>query len=316
VTPQPTLASDDTLVDGIVARCPAFVPDDTQPIIRTGKTALVAGTVDRAPAIAKQLTDTAELWRGHFRQEIAAYQIFTATPPPFRVPRLLFTDPDSAALLIVERIDGPPLATARYPAAALDAASRRSVLEAAQLTRRWRPPPASFPAAEYPERIARYQRRHHVLTDSAAAKLRDALASRTWPREFGHGDLLLANCLRVGDGCALIDWEYAGLYLPGYDLALLWIILEADPASRTEIARLAHGEGESLWRGFLLNRALLLARELRIHHEIPASPQVQHRLNALRADLDDTLDGLPTGPQRTGWTPVVGADHGRVPGLT
>jgi thiamine kinase-like enzyme len=42
---------------------------------------------------------------------------------------------------------------------------------------------------------------------------------------FGHGDLTARNVM-AGEGPAtLIDWEWAGLYPDGYELAFLWYSL-------------------------------------------------------------------------------------------
>jgi hypothetical protein len=61
----------------------------------------------------------------------------------------------------------------------------------------------------------------------------------------------------------LVDWEHAGWYLPGYDLATLWTVLGDDPAARRQISQLAQAAGPAARDAFLVNLMLVLTREIR-----------------------------------------------------
>ncbi len=61
--------------------------------------------------------------------------------------------------------------------------------------------------------------------------------------QFCHGDALLSNILLSPTGPVLVDWEHAGWYLPGYDLATLWAVLGDAPVARRQISQLAQARG-------------------------------------------------------------------------
>jgi hypothetical protein len=83
------------------------------------------------------------------------------------------------------------------------------------------------------------------------------------------------NVLR--DACArsvLIDWEWAGLYPAGYELAFLWSSLVNIPAGRAkvEVAVPAHYE-----RGFLLSAVLVHLLHLQMWLTRPHPLAESHR---------------------------------------
>ncbi|SQD99451.1 Aminoglycoside phosphotransferase [Parafrankia sp. Ea1.12] len=259
-------------------RCyPDFRPRRT--VANTGKAVLLAGTYGDQPAVLKVLTDQTRPWRGRFARERAAYEVFTVAPPPVRVPVLLA--PPSPGLLLVERICGLPVARHRYLDATLPAAAADALLHAADTLADWTAPVVFTPVVDYPQRILRYgPGGHGVLgADSVMALLalyRRVTARARW--QFAHGDLLPANMLLDDDAVsAVLDWEYAGLYLPGYDHALLWVLAVDDPDLQS---RTASGlDGDAFW----LNAAVLLAREIRIHRdEADRHPALAARLDRLR----------------------------------
>ncbi len=272
----------------VQARCPGFTLDGL--LARTGKSLLVTGTYQDAPAVAKLLTNTAPLWRGKFAAELHAYQVFAEHPPPVPVPRLLASDA-GAGLLVLERISGRPAAAERHPSRPLPPGDLDAVLGAAGAVAGWVPPAGAFgPVFDYPDRFARYgPAGHGLLTaadvgrltavyntlrdaphDEAAAKA-EVLAGgprglRGWA--FAHGDALLGNFLLIGAGCVLVDWEFAGLYLPGYDHALLWTVLHADPLARARLRSRARVGGHRTEAAFWVNAAMTLTREIRTHREL------------------------------------------------
>lgn len=66
-------------------------------------------------------------------------------------------------------------------------------------------------------------------------------------------------------GPVLVDWEHAGWYLPGYDLATLWAVLGNAPAARKQISQLAQAPGPAARDAFLINLMLVLTREIRMY---------------------------------------------------
>ena len=63
----------------------------------------------------------------------------------------------------------------------------------------------------------------------------------------------------------LVDWEHAGWYLPGYDLATLWSVLGDAPVARRQISQLAQAAGPAARDAFLVNLMLVLTREIRMY---------------------------------------------------
>jgi hypothetical protein len=84
-------------------------------------------------------------------------------------------------------------------------------------------------------------------------------------------------------GPVLVDWEHAGWYLPGYDLATLWAVLGDAPVARRQISQIAQSAGPASRDAFLVNLMLVLTREIRtyemavqrsMHDTAPAAPGV------------------------------------------
>lgn len=255
-----------TAIASVQRICPEFAP--AQVLRRSSRSVLLVGTAGRSPAVAKCLIDHSPAWAERFRHEIAAYRAFVRHRPPVRVPRLVAADPESCTL-VLERMPGRLAAFQRHPAEAPPRADVRAALGAFCRVNMWRPPGGVFePAIDYPVRIARFHE-SGLLTDRDRGDLEKLL--RGLAREFGkhtsaqfcHGDALLSNVLLSPAGPVLVDWEHAGLYLPGYDLAVLWSVLGDDPAARRQISQLAQTSGPTSRDAFLVNLMLVLTREIR-----------------------------------------------------
>ncbi|POX43518.1 phosphotransferase [Streptomyces sp. Ru73] len=241
--------------------CPEFNP--VQVLRRGGKSVLLVGTTGRTTAVAKVLLDHSPAWVERFRHEIAAYRAFVRHRPPVRVPRLVAADPDNCTL-VIERMPGRVAAVQRHPTEAPPRADIRAALGAVCRINLWRPPAGMFDAPlDYANRIGRY---HDLglLTDRDLGdlqKLMHGLAHSTG--QFCHGDALLNNVLLSPAGPVLLDWEHAGWYLPGYDLATLWSVLGDAPVARRQISQLAQAAGPAARDAFLVNLMLVLTREIR-----------------------------------------------------
>ncbi|WP_461028173.1 aminoglycoside phosphotransferase family protein, partial [Streptomyces sparsus] len=247
--------------------CPDF--HAVQVLRRSGRTVVLAGTIGRSPAVAKCLLDHSPAWTERFRQEIAAYRSFVRHRPPVRVPRLIAADPDNCTL-VIERLPGRPAGLHRNPSGTPQRAELRTLLGAFTRLNSWRPPSGLFERPlDYGTRLARFHELG-LLTDRDLDDLHKllhgvahpgGLARPAW--QFCHGDALPANMLLSPTGPVLVDWEHAGWYLPGYDLATLWSVLGDSPVARRQISQLAQSEGTPARDSFLVNLMLVLTREIR-----------------------------------------------------
>ncbi|WP_406263992.1 aminoglycoside phosphotransferase family protein [Streptomyces sp. NBC_00191] len=248
--------------------CPEFHP--VQVLRRSGRSVLIVGTTGRTTAVAKCLLDHSPVWAERLRHEIAAYRAFVRHRPPVRVPRLIAADPDNCTL-VIERMPGRAAALARHPAEAPPRADVRAALGAIARLNSWRPPAGMFDAPlDYAARISRYHELG-LFTDRDLGDLQKLLhglahaGGRQGTGQFCHGDALLSNILLSPTGPVLVDWEHAGWYLPGYDLATLWSVLGDAPVARRQISQLAQQAGPAARDAFLVNLMMVLTREIRTY---------------------------------------------------
>ncbi|MFJ7203497.1 aminoglycoside phosphotransferase family protein [Streptomyces sp. NPDC098789] len=260
--------------------CPEFAP--VQVLRRSGRSVLLVGTTGRLTAVAKVLLDHSPEWRERYRHEIASYRAFVRHRPPVRVPRLIAADPENC-VLIVERMAGRVAALQRHPVEAPPRPDVRAALGAVCRVNQWRPPGELFGRPlEYASRISRYHELG-LLTDRDLGdlqKLLHGLKMGGVQPQFNHGDALLSNLLLSPAGPVLLDWEHAGWYLPGYDLATLWTVLGDAPVARGQISRLAQSAGPASRDAFLVNLMLVLTREIRmaetaVHRSMAAAAPTQ-----------------------------------------
>ncbi|MEV4436238.1 aminoglycoside phosphotransferase family protein [Streptomyces sp. NPDC049585] len=277
----------------VEARFPGFLAESL--LRRTGKAVILAGTYAGTVAVAKVLTTRERVWREKFAREAAAYGAFTADAPPVHVPRLLAGDSDSG-VMILQRVPGEPLHVDRYPPA-LPLPTVQAAVDTLALLADWRPS-MFLQVWDYPERLDRY--RAHGLLDHDDHQALTRLLERAGPdRHVAHGDPLPANILHhTADdttGITLVDWEFAGFYLPHHDQALLWALLASTPGARRLIERRVARHGPRHVAAFTVSRALILARELRMHREALPAAWARRRLDAVERDwtqLRDQVRGM------------------------
>ncbi len=202
-----------------------------------------------------------------------------------RVPRLLAADAGKGVLLL-ERLPGHHASPDRYPPTPLAHQDVCAVVDALGSLARWTPTPGAFAQVwNYRHRLDRYLG-YGLFQDSDHQALTHLLQEAGPARNFAHGDPLPGNILLDGPGVGLLDWEFAGYYLPHLDWALLWILLHATPEARTLIEERVAAGGPAHQAAFTVNRAMLLTRELRTHRELPPAPRQQSRLATLTRDWD------------------------------
>jgi hypothetical protein len=248
----------------LAARCPGLRVDRV--LHHAGKSVLAGGYVGEQPVVIKMSDDDDPLWRLRQRHEISVYRIFAEHPPPVRVPRLVCTDGES--LVVIERLEGTPLGSGRYPGRSLTESEVHATTGLVRMLHDWRPLPPGFgPVFTYGDRIARYHAAGY-LGDADCRALDRLLARCGRPSQLNHGDPLPGNILSTPDGgWALLDWEFTGLFLPGFDLAMLQILLAGTPAAADHIEAIVAETGHL--DAYLVNLAIVLSRERHIHRELP-----------------------------------------------
>jgi len=263
-------------------------------LCRTGNALLIVGDCDDGPVVVKLLTDHRPPWERKSVAEIGVYRAFARTAPPVRVPRLVAAD-ERGHVLIIERVPGrhPVRDRDRHPTHAIHSDDVEAMLRAVTDLAAWNPPDPTFaPVSDVAERIVRYRRAGLVEDDDHQALLR--LLTRTEDaRQIAHGDPLPTNFLLADDGTpTMLDWEFIGRYPPGYDLAVLWVLLWATPGARDRIEGLMLDEPAPIRAAFALNRAVVLLRELRSHLRVPPSAWRDQRLAVIRRDWQNVRDRL------------------------
>ncbi len=268
---------------GVTRICPAFSP--RQVLREDSRHILITGLIGRTPVVAKVLSplvfapqagqnERRAVLVERFHREVAVYRAFVRHRPPVRMPKLVAADHDRC-VLVMERIPGRPAAMERHPANSPTPGEVRAVLGAVRALNLWNPPTDVFQRPlDYQLEVTRF---HTVgqLTDRDATDLRQLLhgLAHTAP-QLCHGDALLSNILLAPSGPVLVDWEQAGWYLPGYDLAVLWSVLSGDTAARRQISQLAQAGGTLARDAFLVNLVLVLMRELRLY-DVPGAGEEQ-----------------------------------------
>jgi hypothetical protein len=251
---------------------------------------LADGTLAGQRVAVKALAGSDPFWAARLRHEAGVYQAFAAAPPPVRVPELVYTD--GSRLLILEWLDGRPLDDDRYPQRTLGGEEIESVLGCVLALSQWVAPPGALGAVfDYPGRFRRYHASGY-LSDADLAALDRLLSRSGTPGQVSHGDPLASNILLVpGSGAALLDWEFAGRFLPGFDLAMLHTQLGADtPAVKARIEETITDAGCA--DAFAVNLAAVVVRELRIHRELPAGRLRDARLRVIDRAWQHARDRL------------------------
>lgn len=229
----------------------------------TDKSLLVVGDCQGRAAVIKVCLTDETFWHNKFDHEIGIYRAFAACPPPVRVPELIHAA--NGRVIVIEHIPGRVMDTERYPTgtpAALDATLNTLLGFGA-----WNPPPRALCAVfDYPDRVERYHR-IGIFDDDDRIALHRLIAAVGPIDTVAHGDPLPSNLLLTDDdSCVPVDFEFTGLFAAGFDLAMLHTLLAGTPGAQSSIeAIVAEIDIET---PFLLNQAMVLSRELRLHTEL------------------------------------------------
>jgi hypothetical protein len=214
--------------------------------------------------------------------ELRVNRMFDRSPPPVRAPKLLSSRRGPS--MTFEAVPGAPLGPKFPSALAPDDLSGTVALARALYS--FRPRRRWFRKLHVHQRLALHCR--SGLITKADAEALASLAARTrgnWA--FAHGDITARNVLRDPAGnLALIDWEWAGLYPAGYDLAFLWFSLVQVPNGRARVEAVLPADSEL---GLLLSAAMVHLLHLQLWARTP---------NPLVDNLKETLGELLKAAQR------------------
>jgi hypothetical protein len=204
--------------------------------------------------------------------------------PPVPTPTLV-ADDARARSLTFEAVPGEPLGP-KYPTQ-LAIADVDGLVDLGRRLAAFRPRRRWFRRLDSARRLER-ARRAGLLDDADSAAL-VGLAGRVHRTvRFAHGDLTARNVLRHGRDLWLVDWEWAGLYPPGYELAFLWFSLVDLEDGRARVERSLAGDPAA----FLLSA--LLIQLWHLEWFVPVEYRERHL--ATRDDLVSRLEGYRSGP--------------------
>jgi phosphotransferase family enzyme len=215
--------------------------------------------------------------RTRFVNELRVNRLLTSAKPPVPTPALVAYDVHEQSLTL-EAFPGTPLGP-KYPQDLAVSAIDTILVLARDLEqynprRRWL-------RRFNPERRLAMARGAGLLDDKRASALMELTRHRHRKLRFAHGDITARNVLTHENEPALIDWEWAGLYPPGYDAAFLWFSLGEVEGGRAHIERSSQVDEQS----FLL--CALLIELWHLQWYIPPDFRMPHL-----ATRDELLDRL------------------------
>jgi Ser/Thr protein kinase RdoA (MazF antagonist) len=193
--------------------------------------------------------------------------------------------------LTVEAVDGEPLG-AKFPLT-LAGGEVGELVRLVEALAPYRPRRRWFRRFDIERRL-----RCHVgegLITASDAQAVASLATRDRVRcRFAHGDVTARNVLRDSTRrLVLIDWEWAGLYPNGYELAFLWFSL-VDVAGGREVVEKAVRPGDHA--GFLVSAVLIQLLHLHLWLRSPPNqfvPKHEDILHALLRTIPSGSSSLP-----------------------
>ena len=228
-----------------------------------------AGSADRLGPRATILAHHrpgSDPWARHFAYELRVNQLLTRHRPPVPTPRLVGHD-RKALSLAFEAVPGRRLGP-KFPLE-LTGPELEGLIALATALRTYRPRPRWLRKLPVQSRLRR-ARQVGLLGDAEYQALRQITARTETRWVFAHADINPSNIVAADDGFSLVDWEWAGLYPDGYDLAFLWFVLIDLPEARAAVERRIRTDPTVFWLSALLIELLHLEwfeGEFRPRHE-------------------------------------------------
>jgi hypothetical protein len=189
--------------------------------------------------------------RGAGLNELRVNKLLREHRPPVPVPLLLGSSRRGPSMTF-EAVDGAPLGP-KFPVS-LSGPEIDGLIAITLALQSYRPRRRWFRRLHVDSRL-RLHHRSGLIGDADAAALTLLAASAGLRWHFAHGDITARNVLRDSQGrLVLIDWEWAGMYPAGYELAFLWFSLLEVPGARDKVAAAVPGHQQA---GFLLSATLV-----------------------------------------------------------
>ncbi|GAB3841603.1 hypothetical protein [Dactylosporangium cerinum] len=207
---------------------PGFRLDPRPPIRMSRDEVVFRGRFHAETVTIKiRITDTAEA-RARFVHRVHVYAEFGPTPPPVVAGAYRWSDNDR--FLILSGGPGTMLQTREEPDPALTSAHLRDVVAAAAQLSTWRPDREDAEIWQVDHhRMIDERRRAHTITDDTARRLHDLVDWCEPVRMFAHGSLTMHCVKQLPSGrLTFTGFDRAGMYLPGRDLATLYVTLPHD----------------------------------------------------------------------------------------
>lgn len=178
-------------------------------------------------------------------------------PPPIPTAPLLSVD-RRRPLLRFKAIDGEPVGP-KFPSELADD-DLDGLIRLALRMGTYRPRARFLPRFDLARRLQRAVR-GEIISPAAAYALGDQAQNDPPTMVFAHGDITARNVLRSTSGAhVLIDWEWAGLYPRGWEMAFLWFSLADLPDARRRVEdRVPPADTAWFWRSALLIQMLHLS---------------------------------------------------------
>jgi Phosphotransferase enzyme family len=218
--------------------------------------------------------------------ELRVNRMLREHPPPVPVPMLLSSSRRGPSMTF-EAVDGAPLGPkfpVSLPGSEVDALIAMAVaLRGYRPTRRW------FRRLHVGPRLKLHQR-SGLIGDADAIALTQLADNPRHKWRFAHGDITARNVLGDSQGrLVLIDWEWAGMYPAGYDLAFLWFSLLDVPGARAKVAGAVPRHEQA---GFLLSATLIQLLHLQMWLRRPNPHVAKHKetLQQLLQEVRPTSD--------------------------
>ncbi len=202
---------------------------DARPPLRSGRDEMVLTGRYHAEAVTLKIriADTPEA-RHRFIRRIDTYVAFGPAPPAVVNGAYRWSDNDR--LLVLRGGPGTLLRADGHPGGPLTPAQMRGAIAAAVHLSTWHPGPSDAAAwqVDYHGAIEE-RRRSGFCTDDDARRLHELVRQCGPVRTFAHGSLSPRNLKQLPSGrITLIGFDRAGMYLPGRDLATLYLALSSD----------------------------------------------------------------------------------------
>lgn len=168
-------------------------------------------------------------WARHFAYELRVNQLLARHHPPVPTPRLLGYDRRKLTLEF-EAVAGDRLGP-KFP---LDLTERdlEGLISFANALGSYRPRPRWLRKLPIQSRLRR-AKAVGLLTAHEYRAIREIVSRLEIGWVFAHADINPSNVDGGERGAVLLDWEWAGLYPDGYDLAFLWFVLIDLPEARS-----------------------------------------------------------------------------------